>query len=577
MPTLAEVRTQYPQYQDMSDQALADALHSKFYADMPRGDFDKKIGVTPNESVTTGTFGDVAKSGSIGLAEGAIGLAGLPADMRSLAASGVRWAADKLGAQDVVGALDALRAIGGDGATSKAIQSKIEEKTGQFYQPQTTAGEYARTVGQFVPAAAIPGGGGLGARVATAVTGGLGSEFAGQMTKGTSAEPYARIAGGVIGGLAPSAMRGVVTPIPSNPERERLVQVLQGEGVNSITAGQRTGSNALRYLESALGDAPGAGGGAQGAMSNAREQFTQAALRRAGSNGQLATPEVMAANQNRLANNFRDLAARNDLTPDNQFIGDIVNAARNYRRVPDSQQRAMVQGYIDDIAAHVNNGRMPGPMYQEMRSRLSRQSNSLRQSDPTLSEALRDMRVALDNAMERSIPAQSGDAQLWQQTRREYAAQKTLEKAASKAGEATGEGVIVPANLRNTVAAENRGAYARGQGDFADLTRAGATVLTQMPQSGTGPRLMAQGIPAAIGSAIMGGTGLAAGGVGGGMAGATLGATLGPAIAGRALMSRPVQAYLGNQLLNGPRNSREAAARALLQSVVSQQLQYQPR
>jgi hypothetical protein len=45
MPTIADIRQQYPQYHDMSDQALADALHSKFYADMPRAEFEAKIGI----------------------------------------------------------------------------------------------------------------------------------------------------------------------------------------------------------------------------------------------------------------------------------------------------------------------------------------------------------------------------------------------------------------------------------------------------------------------------------------------------------------------------------------------------
>lgn len=44
MPTLAEVRQQYPQYNDMSDDALASALHAKFYSDMPKEEFDRKIG-----------------------------------------------------------------------------------------------------------------------------------------------------------------------------------------------------------------------------------------------------------------------------------------------------------------------------------------------------------------------------------------------------------------------------------------------------------------------------------------------------------------------------------------------------
>lgn len=47
MATIAEVRAQYPQYADMPDAALADALHQKFYSDLPRADFDAKIGLKP--------------------------------------------------------------------------------------------------------------------------------------------------------------------------------------------------------------------------------------------------------------------------------------------------------------------------------------------------------------------------------------------------------------------------------------------------------------------------------------------------------------------------------------------------
>jgi hypothetical protein len=156
-----------------------------------------------------------------------------------------------------------------------------------------------------------------------------------------------------------------------------------------------------------------------------------------------------------------------------------------------------------------------------MRSRLSRQANGLRNSDPTLSDALRDMRNALDSAMERSIPAGSPDAQLWRQSRREYGAQKTIEKTASRAGEATAEGQLVPANLRNTVSAENRGAYARGEGDFSELARAGAGVMAPLPNSGTAQRN-------ALTNLLM----------------LPVSAT-----AGRVLTSRPAQAYLGNQAL----------------------------
>lgn len=47
MATIAEVRAKFPQYADMPDAALADALHKKFYADIPRAEFDAKIGLAP--------------------------------------------------------------------------------------------------------------------------------------------------------------------------------------------------------------------------------------------------------------------------------------------------------------------------------------------------------------------------------------------------------------------------------------------------------------------------------------------------------------------------------------------------
>jgi len=47
MPTIAEIREKYPQYNDMSDTDLAGALHKKFYSDMPVEQFNQKIGLKP--------------------------------------------------------------------------------------------------------------------------------------------------------------------------------------------------------------------------------------------------------------------------------------------------------------------------------------------------------------------------------------------------------------------------------------------------------------------------------------------------------------------------------------------------
>ena len=43
MTTIAEIRSQFPQYSDLSDTQLSDAIHAKFYSDMPKAEFDKQL------------------------------------------------------------------------------------------------------------------------------------------------------------------------------------------------------------------------------------------------------------------------------------------------------------------------------------------------------------------------------------------------------------------------------------------------------------------------------------------------------------------------------------------------------
>lgn len=69
--TMADVRTKFPQYNDMSDDDLAAALHKQFYSDMPADQFAAKIGYTmptkpsiaPNTGLA-GPLGDVVEAGA---------------------------------------------------------------------------------------------------------------------------------------------------------------------------------------------------------------------------------------------------------------------------------------------------------------------------------------------------------------------------------------------------------------------------------------------------------------------------------------------------------------------------------
>jgi hypothetical protein len=49
MPTIQDIRVKFPQYNDMSDQQLADALHAKYYPDMPKDQYYGKINFNPEK------------------------------------------------------------------------------------------------------------------------------------------------------------------------------------------------------------------------------------------------------------------------------------------------------------------------------------------------------------------------------------------------------------------------------------------------------------------------------------------------------------------------------------------------
>lgn len=343
-----------------------------------------------------------------------------------------------------------------------------------------------------------------------------------------------------------NAVRRVVSPVSVSPARQSLVNTLEREGID-VTAGQATGSDALRYAESEIG-----GPAARDLVERQGEQFTRAALSRAGVKADRATPEVIDNAFNRIGNQFDSLATRNTLKPDRKLQNDLVDSWRNYMSVtPPNARVPIVADMMTDINnALKNGGSLDGKTYQSLRSRLDRVARG--SSDPELANTLRDIRSALDDGMERSIAATNPkDLGGWRNARKEYRNMLVLEQAATGAGENAAAGLISPSALRNaTVAKQGRRNYARGSGDFAELARAGEGVMKPMPQSGTAPRTAIRNMGAALPALFGAGAGGAAGGGPGAMAGMAAGAAL-PSFAGRLMMTPAGQAYLKNQLLSG--------------------------
>jgi hypothetical protein len=327
-----------------------------------------------------------------------------------------------------------------------------------------------------------------------------------------------------------------VTP-KGGAARAAEVANLEAEGVRDLTAGQRTGSTRLQYLEQSLGDITGAG---SRQVERGQEQFTRAALRRAGEDAPRATPDVIDNAFARIGNQFDTLAARNTLHPDQAMGPQIRRSIDDYNGIVSPPNRAPVIGAFEQEIAQVlgaNSNTIPGAAYQSLRSRMEAVARS---APHEVADTVRGMRNALDQAMERHLQrANSPDLGAWRIARREYRNLLPIERAATSAGSDAATGLISPSALRNAVVNQGRRGYARGTDDLGRLARSGEAVMRTLPNSGTAGRAYMASLPATLG---MAGTGLVTGNPA--MLGAGLAGALGPPIGGRTLMSRPVQNFL---------------------------------
>lgn len=421
-------------------------------------------------------------------------------------------------------------------------------------RPETedTGDQISRRIGQEL-GASLPfimvGGGGaanpartIASELGIAAGSGLGAGVAQQIAPDN---PLAEMAGQLVGGFGAAGLqdlgRKIITPFPSNPTRENMAQILADEGVD-LTAGQRTGSGNLRYAESELG-----GNAAQDFMERQSEQFTQAALKKAGINSNRATPEVMKEAYEAAGRAFDDMAAITTVKLDEGLARDLLTVSDNYiNTVGAGNQAPAVANFINEINDHLTKGgALTGEQYKSIRSRLGKMANGTSNTD--LAMSLRGLQDALDNGAERFLaqtdPSMVGE---WQNIRTQYRNTLTLMDAVKGAGENAAQGLISPAQLAGSIRNQNSRNWVTGKGDMTDLARAGVANMSPLPNSGTASRLavrgMTSGLPTMAGAAI--------GGRGGDVAQALIGGAIGsqmPGMAGNAMLSGLGRQYLGNQ------------------------------
>lgn len=380
-------------------------------------------------------------------------------------------------------------------------------------------------------------------------------------------QPVTQMAAGAVGGgvteatdnplygmaaaVASPALTGkvagrLISPVRSrlNPEQERLAAEAQRLGI-PLTAAQRTGSRPLQSLESAFSTLPMTAGAQQAIKARQQSAFNREALRHIGVTGDEATDDVLDAARQRIGGTIETLARQTTVIPDQQFNTDLLDTVAEYSRRLDVQRRPVFENFVSDINDVMAQGGMPGEIYQRARSQLSQMANAAGGSDPYFAQALRSLRDTLDDAADRSMPANLKTA--WRDARREYGHLRTLEKSRSNTTTAAAGGDIPPTAFANAVKSQNKRAYAFGAGDMNKLSKIGTTfVRDPIPNSGTPERLYWQNLltnPYNVVGAT--GAGMVVDPVAGTLA--VGGGLLGPRIAQGIYNSRPVQAYLSNQ------------------------------
>lgn len=334
---------------------------------------------------------DFVRSIPTGIAEGVTGLVGAPRGIVEGTHAGLEWLRGKVGIEGegpnipvVSDVTQFLQGLPGEVTsrfypTQQDADRAVQNVIGDYYQPQGTAGEYGRTIGQFAGGAVVPGS--AATRVASVVVPAVASETAGQLTDGTPAEPAARLAGALVGGLGVggvSSMRNGVGRVVQNategvtPQQLQLAEALRGrasqvgvpltnaEALQQVTGGATGLSRVQRVVEGANQRIP--------QMMALRPQQTQTAIARVldqvapeTQGSQVATRAQEGANQvlntlrqrvNESAQPFYDRLPGQTLAPDvfAQLEANPSYMAAQREVMGDPELAALLTGAPDDLS-----------------------------------------------------------------------------------------------------------------------------------------------------------------------------------------------------------------------------------
>lgn len=354
-----------------------------------------------------GTVDDVVQSAGSGVVQGVTGFLGMGGDLRNLgdAASrfgkergvniglddwlvdnvpGLKWAADNLG-----------------GPTSAQVDEQVQKVTGEYHEPQTQAGRYARAGGRMLPNAAT-GGGGAAARTAQVAVPAVTGESSRWLVEALGGDERAQALAEFVGTLGGGVLSSV--------RPQKAPRVPKPDGAKGARRATRTTTPAeMRQRADQYRAA-----GLEPRLTDVTDEAGRGVIREAASRQTPAREQVQRSLERLTANAPRKTADRvADLTPDAR-AADVIQAelkaarqaqaSQNYAAAaPDRVSVPPVAGAIqqqDDVLARAAKTLRDNRQYDLAdQVEMMRQGAAREVNVGALDQVKREMFTAADNAV----------------------------------------------------------------------------------------------------------------------------------------------------------------------------------
>lgn len=483
------IRAKYPQYADVSDGQLVQALHKKFYSDMPYEQFEQKVFKTTPAKIGAEGLPDAVRevSEKFGVpAKFAVGFKSALDDMalrlKQLATGGLD--------QEDVNTVQANRALSQE--SGAALTGNIAGNLAATAVPGANiqmAG--ANVLSRAIPAALAKTA--SAAAIGGAIAAGTTPVLEGESTGGNAAR-------GAIGGAAGDAAGRLLSRVAQPLAQSRDAQRLLSEGVVP-TPGQAAGADSiLGRVEQKLVSLPLIGDLIKKGRDRATTELNIAAIKKAlpaNAKGQItaAGRQAIEKADDILGSGYDDVYRTLTVKPDTAFLREAIAVKNNPDlALPKELQERLGEIVRTQVLDRVKKGELSGPLAQRIDSNLgglARRYITAPDADQrVLGLAIREVQKSFKGLVERNAgPDAAGTIK---ELNASYAQFLRVERAASMQG--AKDGVFSADQLSSAVRAldksANKGKFARGEALGQDLSDPAKRLMGgTVPNSGTADRL----------------------------------------------------------------------------------------